>query len=72
MSIRLEIPGKKSKFNLSDDKNNAFTAGLDRELCNYTTFKEKSSEAMYSELIRAINKVGLIVSKRHARRYSHI
>ena len=79
MSFALEIPVKKSlyerwkpNFNLSDDKKNVFAAGLERELCNFSDFERKSPEAMYTEILRAINKVGLMVSKRRARRFGHV
>ena len=70
MSFALEIPVKKSlyerwkpNFNLSDDKKNVFAAGLERELYNFSDFERKSPEAMYTEILCAINKVGLMVSK---------
>ena len=79
MSLALEIPVKKStyerwkpNFNLSEDKKNVFATGLEKELCNFSIFERKTPEEMYTEILRAINRVGLMVSKRRARRFDHI
>ena len=61
MSFRLDIPVKKStyerwqpKFSLSDEKKNVFAVGLDKELCDYSVFEDKSPKAMYAELHKKI------------------
>ena len=77
LTLRLEHQVKKTayvrwkpKFRLAEDKRRVFTTELDKELCEYEVFERKSPEAMYAELIRVIGKVGLMMAKRPAKRYS--
>ena len=55
--------GWKPNFKIKPETYESYAKKLDLELMNYEIFAVQSCEAMYAELIRSMQKVGLTMGK---------